>query len=107
MILPILFLGILAQTIRLDDVHEVIIIGAGIAGIGASKKLTDRSIQHLILQGRDRIGGRIYSETFEGLQLDMGANYIHSRSNNALSILMKDIGWKVKTVETPSQHFLY
>ena len=49
MILPILFLGILAQTIRLDDVHEVIIIGAGVAGIGASKKLTDRSIQHLIL----------------------------------------------------------
>lgn len=49
MILPILFLGVLAQTIRLDDVHEVIIIGAGIAGIGASKKLTDHSIPHLIL----------------------------------------------------------
>lgn len=78
MVYPILFLAILTQSMRLDDVHDVIIIGAGIAGIGASKTLTDNSIPHLILEGRDRIGGRIHSETFEGLELDMGANYIHS-----------------------------
>jgi len=32
----------------------------------------------------------------------MGAMYIHSESNNALSIIMKDIGWKVKAVENPT-----
>jgi monoamine oxidase len=46
---------------RLDDLYDVIIIGAGIAGIGASKTLTNNSIPHLILEGRDRIGGRIHS----------------------------------------------
>jgi len=32
----------------------------------------------------------------------MGAEYIHSTSDNSLSIHMKDMGWKLKTVETPS-----
>ena len=43
------FLLFLAAAIRLEDVHDVIIIGAGIAGLGASKKLTDYAIPHLIL----------------------------------------------------------
>ena len=41
--------------------YDVIIIGAGIAGIGASMVLTKKNIPHLILEGRDRIGGRIIS----------------------------------------------
>ncbi len=85
----------------------MIIVGAGIAGLGASKKLTDHEIPHLILEGRDRIGGRIYSENFDGVEVELGANSIHSSSNNALNMLMKDIGWKVNTVESPSEHFLY
>jgi len=49
MILQILYLIILTQTKRLDHIHDVIVIGSGIAGIGASKILTDYSIRHLIL----------------------------------------------------------
>ena len=49
MIFFLFFLSILTLSIKLDDVHEVIIIGAGIAGIGASRKLTELEIPHLIL----------------------------------------------------------
>ena len=41
--------------------YDVIIIGAGMSGIGASMVLTQKNIPHLILEGRDRIGGRIVS----------------------------------------------
>lgn len=40
--------------------NEVIIIGAGISGLGASKVLKSYGIPHLILESRDRYGGRIY-----------------------------------------------
>lgn len=39
--------------------QEVIIIGSGISGLGASKTLTQFGIPHIILESRDRIGGRI------------------------------------------------
>jgi len=36
-----------------------VIIGAGSAGLGASYSLTQHKVEHLILESRDRIGGRI------------------------------------------------
>jgi len=44
-----------------NDSYEVIIVGAGISGIGASKCLTEQGIPHLLIESRDRIGGRITS----------------------------------------------
>jgi hypothetical protein len=49
MIFFLVFLSVLALSLKLDDIHEVIIIGAGIAGIGACRKLTELKIPHLIL----------------------------------------------------------
>jgi len=43
------FLATLGTSIRVENVYDVVIIGAGIAGIGASKKLTDFTIPHLII----------------------------------------------------------
>ena len=40
-------------------IYPVIIIGAGMAGIAASTVLNLSEVEHLILEGRDRIGGRI------------------------------------------------
>jgi monoamine oxidase len=51
----------LTAPITKGDTYDVIIIGAGIAGLGASKKLSDHGIRHLILEARDRVGGRINS----------------------------------------------
>jgi hypothetical protein len=69
---------------------KVIIIGAGAAGIGAARTLYDAGFDPIILEARDRIGGRVCSgqmfpnleirdtnnrETFVTVQL--GANWIH------------------------------
>ena len=45
----------------MEKIYDVIIIGAGISGIGASINLNKQGIEHLILEARDRIGGRIHT----------------------------------------------
>lgn len=62
----------------MEQLHEVIIIGAGISGIGASKTLSASNIPHIILESRDRFGGRIYPNKFAGITVDVGATFIHN-----------------------------
>ena len=50
----------------MNRVIPVIIIGAGISGIAASSVLCKNRIQHVVLESRDRIGGRIFSTKFNG-----------------------------------------
>ncbi|CAF1498825.1 unnamed protein product, partial [Adineta ricciae] len=73
------------------DIYDVIIIGCGSAGIGAGiefEKVTSKSINYLILEARNRIGGRAYTDitTFgKDIPLDHGAHYIcHHEENNFL-----------------------
>ena len=50
----------------MNEVVPVIIIGAGISGIAASTILTQKGIKHIILESRNRIGGRILATDFNG-----------------------------------------
>jgi monoamine oxidase len=51
---------------------EVIILGAGMAGIGASSLLTKQKVPHLMLESRDRVGGRVFSSQFDGVTIEEG-----------------------------------
>jgi monoamine oxidase len=56
---------------------DVLIIGAGFAGIAAAKKLHSLNSDFLVVEARDRIGGRTLTETFEGnIMLDLGAKWL-------------------------------
>ena len=55
-----------------------IVIGAGMAGLAAARVLSDAGEQILILEGRDRIGGRAYTNrTFCDIPVEFGAEFIH------------------------------
>lgn len=64
---------------------KVIVIGAGIAGLTAAKSLVDQHIPVLVLEARDRIGGRINTISPWGPALDLGASWIHGIQNNPIS----------------------
>ena len=57
---------------------QVIIIGAGVAGLSAAKKLEEEGVSYQILEATDKLGGRIQKdETFADFPIDLGAEWIH------------------------------
>ncbi|VTP68788.1 Putrescine oxidase [Leclercia adecarboxylata] len=52
---------------------SVIIIGAGLSGLYAATLLEKAGVEYVILEARDRTGGRVLSPDVAGLHVDMGA----------------------------------
>ena len=52
--------------------HEVVIIGAGVAGLTCAKYLKDYGIESLVLEASDAVGGRVRTDVVDGFLLDRG-----------------------------------
>lgn len=63
----------------MDFTPDVLIIGAGSAGLAAAVKLTQAGINVHILEARDRIGGRIYTVNASGIAIELGAEFVHGK----------------------------
>jgi monoamine oxidase len=68
---------------------EVIVIGAGAAGLAAAAELAQAGRSVLIVEARDRIGGRCYTRRMPGLAVpvELGAEFIHGRPQATLALL--------------------
>ena len=72
---------------------NVVVIGAGIAGISAAKKICeDDRFDVKILEASNRIGGRIFTSDIDGIPVDFGATYIHGTEDNVIYELSKEYG---------------
>ncbi|NBU65292.1 MAG: FAD-dependent oxidoreductase, partial [Chloroflexia bacterium] len=71
---------------------DVLIIGAGIAGVAAAATLRAAGKSVRILEARDRIGGRMWSWRKWGVPVELGANWIETANGNPLVKLAKDAG---------------
>ena len=81
------------------DGADVIVIGAGVSGLAAARHLADQGRTVTVLEGRDRVGGRIWTSTaWAGVPLDLGASWIHGIDGNPIHQLAVDIG--ARTVVT-------
>ena len=56
---------------------SVIVIGAGVAGLAAARRLTREGFAVTVLEGRNRIGGRVWTDVTDGVPMDVGAGWIH------------------------------
>jgi monoamine oxidase len=74
---------------------DVVIIGAGAAGIGAGLALTRLGISHVILEAKHRVGGRAFSDTSSiGHLWDHGAHWLHSGDVNVLRFMAEKLNHK-------------
>ena len=66
--------------------YDVVIIGAGAAGLAAARALQNSKVRVLVLEAKDRIGGRAFTDTvtFPGIPFDHGCHWLHSASLNPL-----------------------
>ena len=72
---------------------DVIIIGAGVAGISAARQLKAAGIRTVILEARDRIGGRVLTDTQTlGRAFDRGPYWLHNKATNPLVPLAREAG---------------
>lgn len=60
-----------------DNHYDVIIVGAGFAGVTAARNLSQKGYRTIVLEGRDRIGGRTWYERRLGKDLELGGTFIH------------------------------
>jgi monoamine oxidase len=74
---------------------DVIVIGAGLAGLGAAARLRERGLRAVVLEASDRIGGRAWTThppELGGVWFDMGAIWLHDADNNPLVPIARDAG---------------
>ncbi|MBC3883808.1 flavin monoamine oxidase family protein [Undibacterium griseum] len=99
---PLLPLGSLAagQSAQ-KNTAQVLVIGAGIAGLAATRKLHDIGLDVIVLEARDRTGGRIHTyANWRGPAVDIGASWIHGAGlSNPVARLARKIGARTVTTD--------
>jgi monoamine oxidase len=72
---------------------DIVIIGAGAAGISAATKLIENGFNNVIvLEAENRIGGRIHSIPYQDNDkfIDMGAQWVHGEKNNIVYEMLRN-----------------
>ena len=82
---------------------RVIVIGAGMAGLGAARDLQRAGFEVIIVEARDRIGGRTHtSRLWPDLPMDLGASWIHGLKGNPVTALAREAGAAMVTTSYDS-----
>lgn len=96
---------------RVDgDVGRVIVIGAGIAGLAAARSLQNAGVDVVVLEARDRVGGRLHTIDLASLggtstSVDMGAAWIHDGDNSVLLPLVRHLGASMQSARATELAF--
>lgn len=74
----------------MQDRFDVVVIGAGAAGLAAAARLSRSRLSVVVLEGQGRIGGRAYTLAARpDLPIDLGCGWIHSADRNPLTALFE------------------
>ena len=87
---------------RYGEPKRVIIIGAGMAGIAAARALMEAGDNVTIVEARDRIGGRIWTDRSMGTPVDLGASWIHESKGNPITKIAAKYKQSIKVTDYES-----
>ncbi|KAG0626735.1 hypothetical protein M758_2G147400 [Ceratodon purpureus] len=82
---------------------KVVIVGAGLAGLGAAKHLMACGHEVLVLEGRQRPGGRVYTKRMEvdsvHAAADLGGSVVTGMHGNPLGVLARQMNWTMHKIK--------
>ncbi|NIX75642.1 flavin monoamine oxidase family protein [Microvirga terricola] len=77
---------------KLSQEPDVLIVGAGAAGIAAARRLIAARLSVVVIEARNRIGGRTLTVSMKGHPVDLGAHWLHAGPINPLVKLGRERG---------------
>ena len=67
--------------------HDVVVVGAGLAGLAAADRLVAAGVDVVVVEARDRVGGRVHSHRFEDGQFcERGAEFVDSTHGEVVAL---------------------
>jgi monoamine oxidase len=68
---------------------DIVVIGAGMAGLAAARALCSAGLRTAVLEARDRIGGRVYSQWISSMPIpvEFGAEFVHGEPPEVWEII--------------------
>src|SRR4051794_17257659 len=79
------------------DHFDTIVIGAGVSGLTSARLLARAGRTVVVLEARDRIGGRVHTDRTRGLITDLGASWIHGINGSPVAAAAE--AFDIPTVE--------
>jgi len=70
-------------------VLDVVVVGGGFAGVTAAREAALRGARTLLLEARDRLGGRTWTAPWEGLDIELGGGWVHWHQPHTWSELVR------------------
>jgi monoamine oxidase len=83
---------------------NVVVIGAGAAGVAAARRLVDAQIRVVVIEARDRVGGRGWTRNIAGFSLDLGCGWLHSADKNEWSRIARTLAFEIDPTPPPWGH---
>jgi monoamine oxidase len=71
---------------------KVVVVGAGISGLAAARVLHDAGADVVVVEGRDRIGGRTHTVDVAGVPVDLGGSWIHDGGGSPMLDYVASLG---------------
>src|SRR6478672_2479157 len=79
------------EDIMLNLNRDVVVVGAGPSGLTAARELKKAGLTVAVLEARDRVGGRTWTDTVDGAMLEIGGQWV-SPDQTALLALLDELG---------------
>jgi putrescine oxidase len=76
---------------HVEITRDVVVVGAGAAGLTAANELRKAGLSVAVLEARDRVGGRLWTDVIEGAMLEIGGQWV-SPDQHALIDTVADLG---------------